>query len=158
MAAHGHCVAFAQEIDQPGQIFPRLPPEIKIIKVRKHGRNDTSKDFVVRRAKVVKALHFLKSNTPGYEEIIISEKRINMLPDEGEINIETLQYTDNVNHINDVSPVPQQNTNTENIQDTPNGVTSISGVPLQDVTVDIQQQVQNIVSDVVGNNAEVTIQ
>ena len=45
IASSGHCVTFPQEINEPAQIFLRLPEEIKIIKVRKQGKNDTSKDF-----------------------------------------------------------------------------------------------------------------
>lgn len=29
----GHCVTFPQNIDEPAQIFPRLPTEINVIKV-----------------------------------------------------------------------------------------------------------------------------
>jgi hypothetical protein len=62
VASSGHCVTFPQEINQPAQIFPRLPPEIEILKVRKKGRNDTSKDFRVRRHTVQNALIWLKQN------------------------------------------------------------------------------------------------
>ncbi len=41
IASSGHCVTFPQEINEPTQIFPRLPEEINIIKVRKQGRNET---------------------------------------------------------------------------------------------------------------------
>ena len=43
IAANGHCVAFPQAINEPGQIFPKLPEEIKIIRVRKQGKYDTRK-------------------------------------------------------------------------------------------------------------------
>ena len=56
VAAKGHSVTFAQAIDQPAQIFPRLPQEIDIIKMRRRGRNDTSKEFKVRRYKVQNAV------------------------------------------------------------------------------------------------------
>jgi hypothetical protein len=36
VASSGHCVTFPQEINQPAQIFPRLSPEIEILKVRKN--------------------------------------------------------------------------------------------------------------------------
>ena len=45
IASSGHCVTFPREINEPAQIFPRLPEEIKIIKVQKQDKNDTSKDF-----------------------------------------------------------------------------------------------------------------
>jgi hypothetical protein len=62
IASSGHCVTFPQEINQPAQILPRLPPEIEILKVRKKGRNDTSTDFRVRRHTVQNALIWLKQN------------------------------------------------------------------------------------------------
>ena len=153
MAANGHCVAFAQQIDQPAQIFPRLPSEVKIIKVRKRGKNDTNKDFTVRKAKIVAALRFLKANTPGYEDIIISQERIDMLPDEGEVNMETLEYDDHSQQ-NDEGPAPDQTTVTDDVD---TSTTSVSGVPLPDITPDVRQQVQDVVTDVVGEGAQVTV-
>ena len=35
IAFSGHCVTFPQDINQPAQIFPRLPKEISITRVRK---------------------------------------------------------------------------------------------------------------------------
>ena len=35
IASSGHCVTFSQDINQPAQIFPRLPKEISITRVRK---------------------------------------------------------------------------------------------------------------------------
>jgi hypothetical protein len=49
LAANGHCVAFPQEVSEPGKMFPILPSEVNIIRVRKQGENDTSKEFNVRR-------------------------------------------------------------------------------------------------------------
>ena len=43
IGSSGHCVTFPQYINQPAQKFPRLPIEISIIRVRKQGKNDTSK-------------------------------------------------------------------------------------------------------------------
>lgn len=60
IASSGHCVRFPQEVNEPAEIFPRLPSEIEIIKVCKHGRNETSKDFKVSRSRIEKALNWLK--------------------------------------------------------------------------------------------------
>jgi hypothetical protein len=49
LAANGHCGAFPQEVSEPGKMFPILPSEVNIIRVRKQGGNDTSKEFNVRR-------------------------------------------------------------------------------------------------------------
>ena len=46
---------------QPANIFPRLPVEVNIIKVRKQGKNNTSKDFRFRRYRVQAAKFGLAS-------------------------------------------------------------------------------------------------
>ena len=56
IAASGHCVTFPQEVDEPAKIFPRLPEEIHLLKIRKTGAQDSSKEFKVRRYKVQSAL------------------------------------------------------------------------------------------------------
>ena len=80
IASSGHCVTFPQEINEPAQIFPRLHEEIKIIKVRKQGKTDTSKDFRVRRYTAQEALFWLKDNNSAYSDMIISQERINCCP------------------------------------------------------------------------------
>ena len=35
IASAGHCVTFPQEVNEPAKIFPRLPSEINIVRVRK---------------------------------------------------------------------------------------------------------------------------
>jgi hypothetical protein len=37
IASAGHCVTFPQEVNEPAKIFPRLPSEINIVRVRKLG-------------------------------------------------------------------------------------------------------------------------
>ena len=83
IASSGHCVTFPQNVNEPSQIFPRLPKEIEIIRVRKQSKNDSCKDFNVRRYKVQAALTWLKLNNPAYSNIIISQERLNMLPLDG---------------------------------------------------------------------------
>lgn len=55
IASSGHCVTFPQEVNEPANIFPRLPKEIEVLKVKRKGQNDTSKNFVVRRYKIQNA-------------------------------------------------------------------------------------------------------
>ena len=33
ISSSGHCVTFPQDVNEPAQIFPRLPSEVSIIKV-----------------------------------------------------------------------------------------------------------------------------
>lgn len=60
IGSSGHCVTFPQEVNEPAQIFPRLPSEIHILKVCKQGKNETSKNVRVSRSKVQNALMWLK--------------------------------------------------------------------------------------------------
>ena len=53
IASSGHGVTFHQGINEPAQI---LPPEINIVKVRRQGKNETSKDFHAQRHTVQLAL------------------------------------------------------------------------------------------------------
>ena len=47
IAANGHCVTFPQNVNEPAQILPRLPQDISMLRVRRLGSNDTSKEFNV---------------------------------------------------------------------------------------------------------------
>lgn len=60
IGSSGHCVTFPQKVNEPAQIFPRLPSEIHILKVCKQGKNETSKNVRVSRSKVQNALMWLK--------------------------------------------------------------------------------------------------
>ena len=109
IGSSGHCVTFPQDINQPAQIFPRLPKEISIIRVRKQGKNDTSKEFRVRRQTIENALLWLKNNNPAYSDIYISQDRLLTIPIDGELqNIETLEYSSDDNLLKDNGPAPEQ--------------------------------------------------
>ena len=45
ISSSGHCVSFPQEVNEPAQVLPRLPKEVKIIKVKRKGAQNTSKEF-----------------------------------------------------------------------------------------------------------------
>ena len=49
-------IAFPQAVQEPATILPRLPAEVDIIRVRRQVRDDTHKDFRVRRYRVQEAL------------------------------------------------------------------------------------------------------
>ncbi len=148
LAARGHCVTFPQAVDEPAQIFPKLPKEIKVIKVRKKGKNDTSKDFRVRRYKIQHALEWLKSNNPVYKDITISNERLSQLPEDGEINDGDVFEYDHVDHLNDAGPAPDQ----LNLNDEDAGVPTESTVLLQDAPIDVRQQVEDAVRSVIGED------
>ena len=69
IASKGHCIAFPQAVQEPATILPGVPAEVDIIRVRRQGRDDTHKDFRVRRYRVQEALCWLKDNNPAYSDI-----------------------------------------------------------------------------------------
>ena len=149
VGANGHCVTFPQAIDEPAQIFPRLPHEIKIIRIRKQGKNDRHKDFIVRRERVQEALQWLQKNNPAYSDIKISSTRLQQLPLHGELpDIQTIHYQPSATHTSDNGPAPEQMPpqNSEECQ-------TNSGVLLPEPNVHIQKQISNIVADVTGKQA-----
>ena len=149
IASSGHCVTFPQEVNEPAQIFPRLPEEINIIKVRKQGQNGTSKEFRVQRHRVQNALLWLKQNNPAYSDIIISQIRIDNLPVNGDISsIHTIEYKSDTVHQNDQGPAPQQLEVGDDVGET------ASSVLLPDQVMDVRKQVENIVHEVVGDHHE----
>ncbi len=46
-----------------------------------------NEEFMVRRRKVQKALEWLKQNNPAFSDITISQDRLQMLPENGELQI-----------------------------------------------------------------------
>lgn len=152
IGSSGHCVTFPQAINEPSQIFPRLPSEINVIKVRRQGRNDSSKQFLVRRIKVQRALEWLKMNNPAYHDITISIARLEMLPENGELHDICTVTCSETSCGNDRGPAPNQTDPGDIDGDT------ASGILLNDPPRDIRQEVEDIVSDVVGeDHGEVTI-
>ncbi|CAC5413966.1 unnamed protein product [Mytilus coruscus] len=153
IAANGHCVAFPQEVNEPGKILPKLPSEVNIIRVRKIGKNDTSKEFNVRRQKVQIALVWLKKNNHAYFDIEISEERLNLLPVDGQIqNISTLEYNSDVGHLNDQGPAPKQIDLGNDEGET------ISSVLLPEPCVDIKQKIQDAVEEIAKEeNTDISI-
>ena len=144
IGASGHCIAFPQEINEPAQILPRLPSDINIICVRKTGRNETSKDFKIRRCVVQRALEWLQTNNHAYQDILISKERLSNLPEDGELqDIQIVEY-DEDHHLQDKGPAEDQTDPGETEADT------TSSVLLPEVTVDIRQKVEDVVKEVVG--------
>ncbi len=149
MSASGHCVTFTQAVDEPAKIFPRLPKEIHMLKVRRRGKNNSCKDFQVNRKRVENALNFLKSNSPAYQNITIDQDRLNLLPENGEINLQTTEYHEHETN-NDLGPAQNQSTINFDTE-----TTSASSVPLPDDATDIRAEVQKIVNEVMGDSGEI---
>ena len=143
ISSSGHCVTFPQQVNEPAQILPNLPSEINIIKVQKKGRNDSSKQFRVRRYQVQYALQWLKLNNPAYSDILISQERLENLPIDSDIDLPTLDVNE-VSTSNDMGPAHEQTDPGEIASDTE------SGVLLPEPAVNIREQVENVVKNVIG--------
>lgn len=110
IASSGHCVTFPQQINEPATVLPKLPSEINILKVKRKGKNDSSKEYRVRRYTVQNALLWLKNNNPAYSDITISNDRLNQLPIDSSVNLQTLEVDsfEQSSRKNDIGPAPNK--------------------------------------------------
>ena len=151
IASKGHCIAFPQAVQEPATILPRLPAEVDIIRVRRQGRDDTHKDFRVRRHRVEGALRWLTDNNPAYGDIVIDGARVFNLPEDGELpNLRTVEFSE-TEHVNDQGPAPEQlhAGETDSSDDS-----TVSGIILPEPGVNVQAQVEAAVNEVVSEPRE----
>ena len=122
--------------------MPKLPSEIADIKVSRKNADDTCQDFKARRHVVQNALHWLKLNNKAYKDIEISQQRLDLLPEDGDIQIDTKYDTRTVS---DFGP-PQQNA-LENDGETASTAT------LKDMSIDIHENVQQTLKQIVNEGS-----
>lgn len=151
IASRGHCIAFPQAVQKPATNLPRLPAEVNIIRVRKQGKDDTHKDFRVRRQRIERALHWLKDNNTAYRDIVIDDGRIQCLPEDGELpDLRTVECSE-IEHSNDQGPAPQQLDAGETDE---NGDLTISGVTLPEPGVNVQARVEAAINQIVSESVD----
>ena len=151
IASKGHCIAFPQAVQEPATILPRLPAEVDIIRVRRQGKDDTHKDFRVRRHRVEGALRWLKDNNPAYGDVVIDGARIENLPEDGELpNLRTVEFSE-TERTDDRGPAPQQLDagDTDSTDDS-----TVSGIILPEPGVNVQAQVEAAINEVVSEPRE----
>lgn len=152
IASRGHCIAFPQAVQEPASILPRHPREVDIIHVRRQGKDDSHKDFRVRRHWVEGALHWLKDNNPAYADVVIDEACLQNLPADGELpNLRTVEFCETADHVDDQGPAPQQLDAGET--DCTNDST-VSGVILPEAGVNVHAQVEAALNEVVSEPQE----
>ena len=152
IASKGHCIAFPQAVQEPATILPRLPAEVDIIRVRRQGKDDTHKDFRIRRHQVEEALRWLKDNNPAYSDIVIDSAHIRNLPEDGELpNLRMVEFSE-TEHMDDQGPAPQQLVagETDASDDS-----TVSGVILAEPGVNVQDEVEAALNQVVSEPREV---
>ena len=135
MAASRYCVAYPQNINESAQILSNLLQQIQSIRVRKQRKNDTTKDYNVRCSVIQKVIVWLKQYNPAYSDIIISQERIDHLPENALIDIHTFETKVPHNSHTDLGPAPLQVDPGEGDGNT------VSCVTLPDPAINIRGQV-----------------
>ena len=107
------------------------------------GRNDSSKQFRVRRYQLQYALQWLKINNPAYSDVLTSQERLENLPIDSDIDLPTLDVNE-VSTSNDMGPEHEQTDPGEIASDTE------SGVLLPEPAVNIRESVENMLTNAIG--------
>ena len=151
IASKGHCITFSHAVQEPSTILPRLQAEVDIIRVRRQGKDNTHKDFRVRRHRVEGSLRWLKDNNPAYGDVVIDGARIENLPEDGELpNLRTVEFSE-TERVDDQGPAPQQlDTGETDCTDD----STVSGVILPEPGVNVQAQVEAAINEVVSEPRE----
>ena len=92
----GHIINFPQDVKSFATSLPRLPSEVQIVVVRKE-REQSHKDFPVRRSVVEEALMWLLANNIYYQNIGVSlnQDTLASLPEDGDLtDLPTIQPTE----------------------------------------------------------------
>ena len=63
-AYSGHCINFAQNVGEIAKMLPHYPKDLPVVIVRMNGKDNTFKDVIVRRQKVLDALNWLIAKQP----------------------------------------------------------------------------------------------
>ena len=83
IGSKGHVCCFEQTIDEVCTILPRLPKDVKIVRVikkyRKEGAEIGKKTFCIRRTVVLNALYWLKKHNIEYADIVIQESNLDWI-------------------------------------------------------------------------------
>ncbi|KJZ70268.1 hypothetical protein HIM_10349 [Hirsutella minnesotensis 3608] len=99
----GHIVHFLRDVGKVYRQLPLLPPDLDVIllrppNAREHAHLDRQfrRQFRVRRRCLQQWLDFLSHNHPGYRDITVCQKRMSVLPEDGDVldQVATVEVTD----------------------------------------------------------------
>ncbi|KAI8401489.1 hypothetical protein FOFC_18358 [Fusarium oxysporum] len=99
----GHIVHFLRDVGKVYSQLPLLPPELDVILLRPptasehaHLNRQFRRQFRVRRRCLQEWLNFLSNNHPGYRGITVCQKRMSVLPEDGDVldQVATAAVTD----------------------------------------------------------------
>ncbi len=79
----GHVLNLPQDVQSFLNRLPSQVADLPVMVVRRHGADDTHKDFTVRRHRVLGALLWLKTNNPFFKDNEIDRQVIQSLPENG---------------------------------------------------------------------------
>ena len=79
----GHVLNLPQDVQSFLNRLPSQVADLPVMVVRRHGADDTHKDFTVRWHRVLEALLWLKTNNPFFKDIEIDRQVIQSLPENG---------------------------------------------------------------------------
>ncbi len=79
----GHVLNLPQDVQSFLNRLPSQVADVPVMVVRRHGADDTHKDFTVRRHRDLEALLWLKTNNPFFKDIEIDRQVIQSLPANG---------------------------------------------------------------------------
>ena len=108
-AYKGHVITLPQDVQQLADVLPRCPKDLPVIIFTVNGKDNCSKDFIVRRNKVSDALNWLtgvnKDGEPNnflYKDVQISEQNLHELPENGvRLNVSKVECGIEVNEQSD---------------------------------------------------------
>ena len=88
----GHVCCFPQDIGEVAKVLPRLPSDVKMIKLVRQvttavGGPRTNKSFSVRRKETLEALLWLKDHNVLYKDVTIDCSQLNWMQSEDETDI-----------------------------------------------------------------------
>ncbi|XP_066914869.1 uncharacterized protein [Clytia hemisphaerica] len=118
-AYKGHVLNLPHNVQKIADVLPREPSDIPIMIFKINGKNNTSKELVVRREKILQALLWLTGkNEQGepnnflYSEINIDMERLQKLPENGFIDLPDLHVQ--MNEKNDIESGEENESDNEN--------------------------------------------
>ena len=130
----GHVLNLPQDIQSFLNRLPARVADLPVMIVRRHGADDTHRDFTVCRHRVLEALSWLKTNNPFFKDIEIDRNLIQSLPENGVP--EELRYVMDDNefsvHVQNEGPPqePVESANS-NVEELVLGSSSTSFIPMQ---------------------------
>ena len=78
-------------VQKIANVLPNLPEDLPVVKLQCEGKSEKSRDFKVRRRKVLDALLWLVENNRAYADITLDYTRIENLPEDGTVETTVLK-------------------------------------------------------------------